>query len=434
MGIQDEALKSKIKRILKAPVKMPDGKLMYPKRGTPQGGIISPLLVNIVLNELDQWIESNWENNPVANKYRRNRIIGNTNIIDRSHGYEAMRKTKLKEMYIVRYADDFRIFCRTKTEAKLTKIAVTQKLQERLKLEVSEEKTKIVNVKKKYSKFLGFKIRVHGKGQKQVVQSHILDKQLKRKRQVLIEQVKKIVKPDPIKGEFGETRLYNAMVIGMQNYYQIATDISLDFNKLNRAVMTVLTNRLKRNKGNRLVHTGRKLTKVEKRRYGKFQMLRYVAGTDEPIYPIGYIQCKNPMSKKRAICSYTAEGRVEIHDSLRINIRLMIKLMGQPLYGRSCEYADNRIALFSAQSGKCAVTGREFIDTSEIHCHHKVPKHKGGTDNYDNLILVSDDIHKLIHANTEETIEKYKTICDLNKEQMKKINNLRKLAGHAEIA
>ena len=57
-----------------------------------------------------------------------------------------------------------------------------------------------------------------------------------------------------------------------------------------------------------------------------------------------------------------------------------------------------------------------------------------GTDNYDNLILVSDDIHKLIHANTEEAIEKYKTICDLNKEQMKKINNLRKLAGYAEIA
>ena len=121
-------------------------------------------------------------------------------------------------------------------------------------------------------------------------------------------------------------------------------------------------------------------------------MLRYVAGTDELIYPIGYIQCKNPMNKKLAICSYTAEGRAEIHDSLRINKRLMIKRMRQPLYGRNCEYVDNHIALFSAQSGKCAVTGQEFADTSEIHCHHKVPKHMDGT------------------------IEKYKTICDLNKE------------------
>ena len=223
-------------------------------------------------------------------------------------------------------------------------------------------------------------------------------------------------------------------VMGMQNYYQIATDISCDFNKLNRVVMTVLTKRLKGQKGNRLVRTGRKLTEAEKKRYGKSQMLRYVAGTDEPIYPIGYIQCKKPMNKKRAICSYKVEERTEIHDILRINKRIMIKMMRQPLYGRSCEYAENSIALFSAQSGKCAVTGQELADTSEIHCHHKVPKHMGGIDDYENLVLVSQDIHKLIHANTKETIEKYKTICDLNKEQMKKINIPCKLAGHAEIA
>ena len=132
MGIQDEVLKSKIKRILKAPVKMPNGKLVYPKKGTPQGRIISPLLANIVLNELDHWIESNWKNNPVVYKHKLTK--NKRGSIDKGHVYSAMRKTELKEMYIVRYADDFRIFCRTKTTAELTKIAVTQKLQERLKL------------------------------------------------------------------------------------------------------------------------------------------------------------------------------------------------------------------------------------------------------------------------------------------------------------
>lgn len=127
LGIQDEALKSKIKRILKAPIRMLDEKLLYPRKGTPQGGIISPLLANIVLNELDHWIENNWENNPNVCKYKHSRTDGRLSQ-DKSHGYRAMRKTKLKEMYIVRYADDFRIFCRTKTEAELTKIAVTQKL------------------------------------------------------------------------------------------------------------------------------------------------------------------------------------------------------------------------------------------------------------------------------------------------------------------
>ena len=62
-------------------------------------------------------------------------------------------------MFIVRYADDFRIFCRTKNAAERTKIAVTQRLTKRLKLEVSEEKTRIINVKRRYSEFLGFKMQ-----------------------------------------------------------------------------------------------------------------------------------------------------------------------------------------------------------------------------------------------------------------------------------
>ena len=75
-----------------------------------------------------------------------------------------MRKTKLKEMYIVHYADDFRIFCRTKNDAERTKIAITQWLSEQLKLEISPEKTRVVNVRRGYFEFLGFKIRVHPKG------------------------------------------------------------------------------------------------------------------------------------------------------------------------------------------------------------------------------------------------------------------------------
>jgi len=138
---------------------MPNGQLIYPEKGTPQGGIISPLLANIVLNELDHWVESNWEENPIVYKYP---ISKNST----KNGYVAMRKTTLKEMYIVRYADDFRIFCRTKTVAERTKIAITQWLSERLKLEVSQEKTRVVNAKRRYSEFLGFKIKVHPKGGK----------------------------------------------------------------------------------------------------------------------------------------------------------------------------------------------------------------------------------------------------------------------------
>lgn len=116
----------------------------------------------------------------------------------------------MKEMFIVRYADDFRIFCRTKNAAARTKIAVTQWLMKRLKLEVSEEKTKIINVKRRYSEFLGFKIKVHPKAGKQVVTSHICDKRLRVEREKLVGQAKQIASPHHGKTELDEIRIYNS--------------------------------------------------------------------------------------------------------------------------------------------------------------------------------------------------------------------------------
>jgi len=432
MGIRDKHLLWTIKRILKAPIKRPDGSMIIPEKGTPQGGLCSPLLANVVLNELDRWVESQWQQHPVTRKYH---ITVNRNGSEcRGTGYRAMKNTRLKEMYIVRYADDFRIFCRTKEQAERTKIAVTRWLAERLKLEVSEQKTRVVNVKRRYMEFLGFKIKVHPKGQKHVVKSHMCDKAIKKQRQKLIEQVKVIARPK-YRTEQEEVALYNEMVLGAQNYYQIATHISYDLAKVQFALNRVWVNRLKRQKqGNRLRRTGRALTKVETDRYGKSKQLRFLAGSDEPIYPIGYVQHKNPMDKKRSICCYTAEGRIALHDNLRINAHLMLALMRQPLYDRSAEYADNRISLFSAQWGKCAVTGRAFECVEDIHCHHKKPKSKGGTDQYANLTLVLAPVHRLIHATDSETIRKYLTALKLKKTQLAKINELRQLAGPKLIA
>ena len=59
LGIRDKKLICVIKQMLKAPVIMPGGTKFYPSKGTPQGGILSPLLANIVLNELDWWISIN---------------------------------------------------------------------------------------------------------------------------------------------------------------------------------------------------------------------------------------------------------------------------------------------------------------------------------------------------------------------------------------
>ena len=68
LGIRDKKLLCIIKEMLKAPVILPNGERTYPKKGTPQGGILSPLLANIVLNELDWWIASQWEEMPTTSK------------------------------------------------------------------------------------------------------------------------------------------------------------------------------------------------------------------------------------------------------------------------------------------------------------------------------------------------------------------------------
>lgn len=432
MGIHDKHLIYVLKQMLTAPIKMPNGKLIKPTKGTPQGGIVSPLLANIVLNELDWWVASQWQNNPVADNYMQTpNSVGTPN---KNHGFRAMRGTGLKEMFIVRYADDFRIFCRTKTEAEKIKIAVTQFLSERLRLEISEEKTKSVNVKRHYSDFLGFKMKLRMKGKKEVVSSHIADKNLKHKRQKLIEQAKRIVRPRKEYGENGEIRLYNSIVVGMQNYYHLATHIAEDCSMLNRAVMTVLTNRLKSERGgSRLRKTGRKLTDFEYKRYGLSAQVRYIAGSDHIIYPIGYTQYKKPIHKKRDICCYTVKGRKGLHDNLRINVALMLKLMRQPLYGRSVEYCDNRISLYSAQWGQCAVTGREFEDAENIHCHHKLPRKNGGSDKYENLILVTKPIHVIIHTSSQSTINQYLPVLKLDKKQLATLNKLRENAGLFQI-
>lgn len=122
-----------------------------------------------------------------------------------------------------------------------------------------------------------------------------------------------------------------------------------------------------------------------------------------------------------------------MHENLNINVSLMLKLMRQPSFGYNAEYMDNRISLFSAQWGKCAVTGQAFRTLDEIHCHHKKPKESGGGDEYANLILVLEPVHRLIHAKAEEVIARYRTLLNLDRKQLALLNKLRGLAGLPEI-
>ena len=133
LGIKDKALITIISKLLKAEI---EGEGV-PTKGTPQGGILSPLLSNIVLNELDWWISNQWETLITNHQYKHN-----------GSKAKALKKSGLKECYIVRYADDFKVLCRTRSQAIKMNYAVKDFLRIRLHLETREEKSKVINLKK----------------------------------------------------------------------------------------------------------------------------------------------------------------------------------------------------------------------------------------------------------------------------------------------
>jgi len=101
-----------IERWIKCPISMPDSLLNYPEKGTPQGGVISPLLANLFLHyAFDMWMEREYPTVPFE-----------------------------------RYADDAVCHCKTQTQVKELKDRLSKRMGE-VGLELHPEKTKIVYCK-----------------------------------------------------------------------------------------------------------------------------------------------------------------------------------------------------------------------------------------------------------------------------------------------
>lgn len=178
-NIHDGRFLRLISNMLKAGY-LDDWKFNQTISGTPQGGVISPLLANIYLNEFDQWIENTLipqytkgkrqKSNPAYNrmnaeisKARKNRDI------QTAHKLEVERRNipsvdpydeNYRRCRYVRYADDFLIgFTGSKADAEEIKAAMHNFLENELHLELSQEKTLITNASSQAAKFLGYEIK-----------------------------------------------------------------------------------------------------------------------------------------------------------------------------------------------------------------------------------------------------------------------------------
>ena len=409
LGIRDKNLICIISKMLKAEI---EG-IGVPTKGVPQGGILSPLLSNIVLNELDWWIASQWDLVPTefnySNKGKRDRALRES-------------KSNLKEIYIVRYADDFKIFCKTHNQAKRIFEATKKWLKERLGLDVSDEKSKITNLRTQYSEFLGVKFKVRPKKNKYVVKSSVSDKAKKKIENNLRRRIRELQKETTPE----KAQRFNSTLLGIHNYYKVATDVNIAFQRISYNVSRTLYNRLRHN-----TSTGAK-SKTYERLFGDYNFKTVNVGM-VTLFPIAGISTKPPMNFKQEICNYTPEGRKFIHDNLKaVNYQILRFLMSHPHWTQSTEFNDNRISLYVAQKGLCAIT-KEPLEIGEMDVHHKKKKEDGGTDEYKNLIYLKSEIHRLIHLVDKNIIKTYLERLNLNVDQLKKVNKLRVMAGNTII-
>ena len=409
LGIRDKTLISIISKMLKAPI-MGVG---IGNKGVPQGGILSPLLANVVLNELDWWIASQWETIPTKKQYCSN-----------SAKLSSLRRTsKIKQMYLVRYADDFKILCKKRSDANKIFVAVQAWLKERLGLDISPEKSQVVNLKKNYSEFLGFKLKLRPKSGKWVLKSHMTDK-AKNKCKNTIREAIALMGKEP--NQWSVMR-YNATILGLHNYFKIATNAYVDFDSIAFDVRKTLLCRTK----NHRTKTGSK-SKAFQNFYGEFTG-KVLFVEKLALYPINGIKTSPPMCFTQEICNYTSEGRKRIHDLQKaINPQIMQNMMEHPIQGRSVEFNDNRISLYVAQRGRCGIT-HEPLELHQMEVHHIIPIENGGKDNYSNLIIVTIEVHKLIHATNPQTIEKYINVLSNFDVNWTRLNKLRLLAGNCKI-
>ena len=185
--ISDERFLRLIRKFLNAGY-VEDWKYNKTYSGTPQGGIISPILANIYLDKFDKYIKEYaakfrkgdrrsinpeyWRLNNKKNWLKKKLQKTSDEQIRKSYLYEIAQLSKqmlstphkdamdadFRRLQYVRYADDFLIsVIGSKSECETIKADITQFMREQLKLELSDEKTLITHAQDK-AKFLGYEI------------------------------------------------------------------------------------------------------------------------------------------------------------------------------------------------------------------------------------------------------------------------------------
>lgn len=332
---------------------MEKGGFFETEAGTPQGGIISPLLANIALHGMEDALGVRYDN--------RGKLIGNR--------------------ALVRYADDFVVFCETKEDAEQVKFTLNKWMGER-GLQLSEEKTKISHLTEGFD-FLGFNVRQYAAPQSKTGWKLLIkpsQKSMQKIREKLRQQWLNL------KGCDVKTIIMklNPITRGWANYFRIGVSseafADLDdwmFRRECRYANHTHPNKnngWRRNKYWGRLNLNRKDNWVFGDKYSGDHLLKFTwFEIDRHIIVQGKSSPDDPS---------------------------LTEYWGKREKAKAKQLSPSIQKLAQKQGCVCLICGQSLFNGEEIHKHHKTPKNQGGKDTYANLELVHLLCHQQIHLGT----------------------------------
>ncbi|HDT6579664.1 TPA: group II intron reverse transcriptase/maturase [Bacillus cereus] len=330
--------------------------------GTPQGGIVSPLLANIALHGMEA---------EIGVKYRKKTEKKTGKV------YHEVFDTKT----VVIYADDFVIICETKKEAE----SMYEKLKPYLKkrgLELAPEKTKVVHVTEGFD-FLGFKFRHYPTNKEKGRLWKMIVKPNKKSQSKMIDKVRECFKKHQGGNVAGLIRDLNLIIRGYANYWKTVSSkevfATMDFyiwNKTRRFLRRLHTNKpwkwIIKQYFHPDIHRQSEDCWLLTDPNRKYQLIRMAWVKCEKHEPVKY---KNtPFNKE--LTEYYLDRDIKSFDIENVLFRQH---------------------LAKIQKHKCPLCNTTILTEEALETHHKKPKCHGGTNKRENLALVHTSCHILWH-------------------------------------